>query len=130
MKYDEPNDIWDGITPCQAHLHHDSTCDACGAEMTARSARVDQMSADSSKLLADIQRHGGPGVPPEFIMQVRLEVLIDSVIIDPKDRMKFEGEVGRRVMRVVKDVHAQTTKPQLHVPPHVRPRIVKDTPQA
>lgn len=130
MKYDDPNDIWEGITPCAVHLHHAEDCEACVAEMSARSARVDQMSADGARLMADIARQGGPGMPPWFQMEARLDVLIDTILSDPKDRLKFEGEVGRRLMKVIKQVHAETKQPTLVGANGQRLRPVKDTPQA
>lgn len=130
MKYDNPQDIWEGITPCPNHHHMMNGCERCSAEMVALSARVDQMSADGAKIAADIVRQGGPQMPPQLVMEARLDVLIDSILTDPKDRMRYEGEVGRRIMNVIKDVQAEVNKPTLHVPPHVRPRLIKDTPQA
>lgn len=130
MKYDTPEAIWEGITPCPHHGHMMQGCEHCANEVTARGARVEQMSADGAKIAADVVSLGGPQMPPSVILEARLDVLIDSILNDPKDRIRFEGEVGRRIMNVIKDVHAQVKQPALISTSGQRLRSVKDIPQA
>lgn len=117
MKYDNPSDIWIGIQSCPEHPDAVSEeCEGCDAELTARSARIEQMAAAAQDVLKDITTRGGPSMPPTFLIDTRLEVLIDSVLTEPRDRMRFEGEVGRRAMLVIKQVQQQHKSPTLHVP--------------
>lgn len=121
MKFDQPDDIWDGITSCPAlHAEYVEDCQGCEMEMTARGARIDQMHADASSLLKDIAQSGGPQMPETVILSARMEVLLDTLLSDPKNRIKFEGEVGRRVMLQVKQMHRQVKTPTLHVPSHLK----------
>ena len=109
--------IWEGITPCAIHpVMSEDGCAPCGAELAARGARLEQMSAEAAERMQGIATMGGPQMPPWVMLEARMEVLIDSILTNPRQRMQFEGEVGRRMLVMIKDVQAQTKQPTLHVP--------------
>lgn len=115
MNYDEPNGIWQGVTPCVVHRHMMDGCEPCANEMAARGAALDQMSAEANERVRGIVQQGGPQPGPLLDLQARLEVLIDSILTDPKDRIRYEGEVGRRMMLAIKNMQEQIKQPTLHV---------------
>lgn len=116
MKYDEPDDIWEGITPCPTHpVDMADNCETCEAEIAACGARIEQMSAEAKDRVQGIMSQGGPAMPEQLIMQARLEVLIDSLLQDPRQRLRYEGEVGRRIMLSVKATQTAMKQPTLHV---------------
>lgn len=115
MDYNDPNAIWAGVVPCMVHQHMDEDCEGCTNEVSARGARLEQMQAEAGDRLNGIARQGGPQMPPSVIESARLEVLLDSLFTNPKDRLRYEGEVGRRVMLSIKHMQEQTKQPTLHV---------------
>lgn len=116
MNYDQPDDIWDGVQPCAIHGNAtDVQCLACRAEIEARSAVLAEMQKEMSRRFESIVAQGGPQPNDLLFLQARLEVLIDTVLSEQKDRMKYEGEVGRRIMLSVKAMQEQIKQPTLHV---------------
>ena len=121
MKYDDPQDIWEGVTECVAHQPHtDQDCEHCQRELQERSGVIDQMVNDSGVLLKDLATNYQQQMPPTLPLEVKIDTLLDSIMRDPKDRLRYEGEVGRRIIMTMKRVRSQASAPTLHVPPHYR----------
>lgn len=117
MDYSDPHAIWTNITQCKQHpVCRPDDCEHCANEITARSAVIDQMGAEAQDRLQGIAKQGGPQMPPYVVLEARLEVLIDSILnTNPRQRMEFEGEVGRRVLLQIKSMQEQVKQPSLHV---------------
>lgn len=115
MDYDQPNAIWAGITECATHTDRtDDDCETCEAEMVARGARIEQMAAEAQDRIVGLSKQGQQ-IPPWVVMEQRMEVLIDSLFTDHRQRCQFEGEVGRRIMVIIKQMQEQAKQPTLHV---------------
>lgn len=123
LNYEHPDAIWEGIVACPVHtdVMDEDNCLACEGEFTARNARMEQIIAESQDRQQAIVTNGGPQMPDSLVMQARMEVLIDSVFTNSRDRLKYEGEVGRRIMGSIKEMQKATKQPVLHLPANVKP---------
>lgn len=123
-KYNTPDALWASVIPCEDHPmgvefapNEWAGCDGCQAEQTARSAVIDQMQAEASERVAGLAQQGAQ-MPPWVMLEARIDVLLDTVFRDPRNRTLYEGEVGRRIMLSVLDMQRQMREPQkpvLHV---------------
>lgn len=118
MKYDHPDAIWQDVVKCALHSPHTfEGCAMCEAEVEERGKRLTQMEDASTGLMRDILTHDQNfSLPQHVILGTRIEVLLDSIMQDPKDRLRFEGEVGRRLILMLKDIQKQVKQPSLFVP--------------
>lgn len=115
MKYEDPADIWEDVPVCEAHRHYDADCDFCDREVSGRSKRIEKIGQEARDRVNAIVTQGGPQMPQTVILEARVEVLLDSIMIDPKDRLRYEGEVARRIMLAIQGMQAQIKQPVLHV---------------
>lgn len=112
----DPDGIWVGVELCAQHDHSVEQCDQCANEVAYRTKRIEELGAAVTIRLEGLARAGAPQMPPHVMSDVRLETLIDSLMGDPKDRLRFEGEVGRRLIEVLKNVQQQMRTESLIVP--------------
>lgn len=116
MKIDLDNPFT-GITECIAHCppnHMDEDCEHCMVEFNAKKAIVDRLGEDAQ---TDLKRLALEGMqfPPEFITNMRLELLIESMLQD-RNRLHFETEIGRRMTLAIIDAKQQLTRAKLTAP--------------
>lgn len=121
MKYDDPQAIWEGIEKCTQHQPlTNPDCATCSGEVEARSAAIGKMQEEATQILQSIAQQGGPPLPPTLVLEAKIEVLLDSLFTDPRQRLEYEGEVGRRVMLAIKNMQQVMKQPVLHVPNGVK----------
>jgi hypothetical protein len=132
--YDNPDAIWDGIEPCGIHalgteLERAGTergwdvCPGCQMEMTARNARIEQISAEAAERMAGLAQ-AGVANPQVMFMAIRLEVLIEALMNNPRDSQLFEGEVARRTMLSIRAMQKSVSDQMLA--PEKRLTVVKN----
>lgn len=113
MNYDDPQAIWEGLAVCQTHMAMPKQdCADCDAEMVARSAVIDQIAAEAGDRMQGLAR-AGVSSPHLSMLAIRVEVLIDTLQLDPRQRFQFEGECARRTMQMIKAMQAEVTKQTL-----------------
>lgn len=109
------NDPFAGITECAVHTQHmDEDCEFCEAEFEAKNAvsvEITKMVQQGVKDLA----HEGVQMPPFLVTNVRLELLIDSIISD-RNRLHYEVEVGRRLFHSVQETKKDVMRQKIQVP--------------
>jgi len=84
-----------------------------------REGVLNQMIVDGMNKVGELTKMGA-GNPQGVFTAIRLEVLIDSLILDKKDRLRYEGEVARRTYNTIQDMYKQMTEAQQGL------KIVKD----
>ena len=135
MQYENPQGIWASIPTCPTHtvaehpgqedMRTDPDCKGCDKELTARSAVLDQMMAESKNLSAQMAQAGLP-LSEAYLNMVRMEVLIDTLFSDPRQRLRFEGEVGRRTVLNLREGVVQANRQRLmQTSPKERLQVVK-----
>ena len=114
----DPNDPFAGITECFTHPHGmQEDCEFCKAEYAAKTDVLNQIHAEVSKTTADLARAGMQPMPGMVVMDVRMEVLLDSLMKD-RNRIHYEIEVGRRLLGLLAEatLQAQSKQNRLLVP--------------
>lgn len=121
INYETPQGIWAGVTPCPMHTTDVPggqdylfvpDCKGCLNEMKQRNAVVDQMGKDGATATASLARQGFPS-PDQMMLHIRIETLIDTIASDPRTRMRFEGEVGRRTIMALREAEVQIARAKL-----------------
>lgn len=131
MNFDTPESIWEHVPECAIHpTTTEQDCEFCEAEVNARNDVVQKMSSVMGQIIGSLAQQGVQPPPPHVMLEAKIDVLCDVLFQNPKDRLKYEGEVGRRLMRMVKDVQADVKQPALLGVNGQRLRAVKDNPQA
>lgn len=117
MNTDTPDGVWEGIETCPMHqAEADMSCQVCSDEMTARTARLEQMQAECAQRMKGLSQ-AGVGFPHAAADHIRLETLID-MILTGRSAFVFEGESGRRLIETLKSMqrdHITPAKPGLTV---------------
>ena len=117
-------DIWAGVTPCAAHQPNiDPDCDHCKAEITAREAVMDQLQAEGETRSKGLGVKG-VALPREVFQYIRMDLMIEAAFQDPRQRLLFEGEYGRRVCEMLKEAHREVDSQQVAPKPNIQ--VVKD----
>ena len=111
-KHDTNEDLWREITPCESHRHLEHDCEHCSTQMTQMTAVMDQLQAEAAHRAEGLGKHGVQ-MPQDILNQIRIELILDTILGDQKNRMLFEGEYGRRVLLTLKNAQAEVTKQTL-----------------
>ena len=126
--YSTSESVWDGVIPCQVHnSEYEVSCISCQSEEVAR---TDCLVAINEELTNRAQglTTMGVRVPESVALSVRLELLIDTIYADTRNRMKFEGEAARRMIVELKEAQTmfrdQQTVPKLITPEDKRLHVV------
>jgi hypothetical protein len=121
VDFSTPDGIWKAVQECPVHpVKTDEDCEACDHEITQRGAIIDQMKARATETMKGLAQYDVQ-IPPHVMQELRMDVLLDSLIRDQRQQLQFEGEVGRRMIMTLKNIHEQVKQPTLHVPDNVRP---------
>lgn len=108
-------DPFAGITVCEIHTHGmEEGCEFCEAEFGAKKQIVETLSSQIQTDVAGLQA-GGMGFPENFVTNMRLELLIESILAD-RNRIHFECEIARRMSLAVIDAKKQLTRAMLTAP--------------
>lgn len=93
----DPENPFEGITDCAAHgTVMEEDCQYCEAEFRAKNEVVELLTQDAMKGANDLASHGCQ-MPENYVVNIRLELLIESILKD-RNRVHFEVEVARRVL--------------------------------
>lgn len=107
--------IRDEITVCAVHERHEQSCQECSDEADALTKALEEIIAESHNRLKGLARQGAPDMPPTIVLEARLDTLIEAVLPDKKNRLKYELEVGNRVLKAIRNMQAQVKQPSLQV---------------
>lgn len=96
------------VTDCAAHSGAmDEDCEHCKNEFEAKNAALsaitEYVQGEMKGLLVQ-----GVQVPPDFVANVRLELLIEATIKE-RSRLHFEAEVTRRILVGVQEAQKEAT---------------------
>lgn len=106
------DDPFKGITECASHTQRmDEGCEFCEAEFEAKNDVSEQITQMVQTGVKELMRDGVQ-MPNGLITNVRLELLIESMLQD-RNRLHFEVEVGRRLYHSVQETKKDLTRQKI-----------------
>jgi hypothetical protein len=109
----DPIEPFEGITECMLHsVYTDLDCEFCQGELEAKAKRQQTLAEDANERMARIQSLGA-NVAGEAVLNERLNVLIDAVVSDPRQRVHFEAAFNARVINQLIDVEKEVRRQQI-----------------
>ena len=128
MKTDTPEGIWASVNTCAEHPPGspvDRDCGACKAEHDQRWDVIQELTTDVQVRVSGLEAMG-VRIPQEAFLAVRLNMLAEYILQDPRSRGLFEGEYMRQVTEQLKEAQSAAKEPILSTPPDRKLTVVRN----
>jgi hypothetical protein len=105
------------IENCPVHPHQfdpDEDCDGCKKEVTARTARIEQLQAEAQQRVAGLARQG-VGFPAQALDSLKVDILWHT-IFQGRQAFLAEEELGRQAIELIKSIQSDANKASLLAP--------------